>query len=491
MVVFVMMLSGALKNESTAQLTLGVSFQTFYDELSPYGEWIYYPEYGYAWSPDDYRYDDFHPYRSGGHWAWSDDYEWFWVSDYDWGWAPFHYGRWFYDSYYGWLWVPDYDWSPAWVVWRGGGDYYGWAPMRPGISTNLYFGRYSLPNDYWCFAPRQYITSPRIYDHCVDRYQNTMIINNTTIINNYKQVNNVYTTGPSKYEAERYTRNRIQPVKIRETKNPGRMKERNNEIDVYKPSISRQGSGDIAPRRFEQYKQRDINRIDRRNTDNSEIRRDRNTPPIKERRDETNDQPITDNRKIFDQRRTDRQNEEKQKGQRTFPGDERSNNRTDRRNETQQPQSQRQLENPGRQHNRVERKIETQPAQHNPPNFENQGSERRNNRIDSRNNEVQRPQRSYQPQIENQRTERQNTGPDVQRPQRQFQPQIENPRIERQNSRPEMQRPQPQSQPQIENPVNQRTKPTQRVENRAGQQPGINGNGQQNQNNNRGGKRQF
>ena len=49
----------------------------------------------------------------------------------------FHYGRWFYDPYYGWLWVPGYDWSPAWVTWRGGGDYYGWAPIRPGISISI------------------------------------------------------------------------------------------------------------------------------------------------------------------------------------------------------------------------------------------------------------------------------------------------------------------------------------------------------------------
>src|SRR5437762_2316586 len=99
-----------------------VSYQTFYDDLSPYGQWVDYPGYGYVWVPD--AGSDFRPYSTNGHWVWSEDYEWMWVSDYDWGWAPFHYGRWEEDPAYGWFWVPGYEWSPAWVIWRNGGDYY-------------------------------------------------------------------------------------------------------------------------------------------------------------------------------------------------------------------------------------------------------------------------------------------------------------------------------------------------------------------------------
>ena len=67
-----------------------VSYQTFYDELSPHGRWVEYPGQGYVWVPD--AEEDFQPYSTNGHWVWSDDYEWMWVSDYEWGWAPFHYG---------------------------------------------------------------------------------------------------------------------------------------------------------------------------------------------------------------------------------------------------------------------------------------------------------------------------------------------------------------------------------------------------------------
>jgi hypothetical protein len=38
--------------KAKAQPGVSVSFQTFYDELSPYGQWIDDPNYGYVWVPD-------------------------------------------------------------------------------------------------------------------------------------------------------------------------------------------------------------------------------------------------------------------------------------------------------------------------------------------------------------------------------------------------------------------------------------------------------
>src|SRR5690606_27333721 len=94
-----------------------VSFQTFYDELSPYGQWIQDPQYGYVWVPDVQ--DDFRPYSTNGRWAMT-EYGNTWVSNYAWGWAPFHYGRWTFNNYYGWVWLPGTQWAPAWVSWRHG-----------------------------------------------------------------------------------------------------------------------------------------------------------------------------------------------------------------------------------------------------------------------------------------------------------------------------------------------------------------------------------
>jgi hypothetical protein len=247
------LLAGSLVNKVSAQGRGDVSYQTFYDELSPYGQWIDYPEYGYVWVPNEGR--SFRPYSTGGRWVWSDNYEWMWVSDYSWGWAPFHYGRWFEDPMYGWMWMPGYEWAPAWVAWRDGGDYYGWAPLRPGINISIGFslGSYNPPVDYWCFAPRRYITSHRINNYCVDRGRNVTIINNTTIINNYsRRNNNVFVTGPRRHEAERYA-GRITPVRFSESSRPGRSQVRNNRVSIYRPQVQRDDDRRFAPRNFNRY----------------------------------------------------------------------------------------------------------------------------------------------------------------------------------------------------------------------------------------------
>lgn len=228
-----------------------VTYQDFYNELSPYGRWVEYPGQGYVWVPDTGN--DFQPYSTNGRWVWTEDYQWMWVSDYDWGWAPFHYGRWDHDDYYGWYWVPGYEWAPAWVAWRDGGDYYGWAPLRPGFSISINIGTYNPPNIFWCFTPRRYITSPRWYDYRVDRSLNINIINYTTIINyNRYDRNYGFRCGPRRYDAELYC-GRINPVRFRETYSPGRTVYRNNEINVYRPRVRNDNSGRLAPQRFERY----------------------------------------------------------------------------------------------------------------------------------------------------------------------------------------------------------------------------------------------
>ena len=230
-----------------------VDYQTFYDELSPHGNWVEYPGYGYVWQPSIGN--DFRPYSTGGHWVWSDRYEWVWVSDYDWGWAPFHYGRWFQDARYGWLWVPGYEWSGAWVTWRDGGDYYGWAPIRPGfnISININLGGYNAPYDWWTFTPRRYILYPNWYNHRVDYHRNVTIINQTTIINNYYYGDSYgFRTGPRRSSFEVYT-GRVTHVQFRQSNRPGRTTFRNNELSIYRPSVRQQEQNDtrIAPRRFQ------------------------------------------------------------------------------------------------------------------------------------------------------------------------------------------------------------------------------------------------
>ena len=108
------------------------AYQQFDAALQPYGTWTDDPSYGQVWEPSpEVVGTDFEPYESGGQWIASSDYGFNWVSDWDWGWAPFHYGRWIWRVPGGWAWIPGSIWGPAWVNWRYGGGYVGWAPMGP------------------------------------------------------------------------------------------------------------------------------------------------------------------------------------------------------------------------------------------------------------------------------------------------------------------------------------------------------------------------
>lgn len=237
---------------NTSKAQGSVSLQVFYDELQPYGTWMEYGNYGYVWIPRVDR--GFSPYASNGYWI-NTEYGNTWVSDYSWGWAPFHYGRWFYDDFYGWLWVPDTEWAPAWVAWRGGGGYYGWAPLMPGFGIQASFGYYDrIPHHYWSFVPYRYITYRHVYAHCVPRPQVVNIIHHTTIVtHNYTDNRRrTFFTGPSRNEIEKTNRQRVAVHKINDASRPGRSQVQRGTVSIYKPEIdrSREAKTRAVPSRF-------------------------------------------------------------------------------------------------------------------------------------------------------------------------------------------------------------------------------------------------
>ncbi len=238
--------------------------QVFYDELSPYGTWIDYPDYGYVWVPD--AGPDFRPYATNGYWVYS-DYGWTWVSNYSWGWAPFHYGRWFHDDYYGWMWQPGSEWAPAWVTWGGYGDYYCWAPIAPHVSTSVAFGGGWTPPAYsWNVVPGRNMTHSNVGNY-IER-NNSLVVNHITVINNVNNYNNgrpngnsastrvVYNRGPQIGDVENVTHNRIQPVRVTSNSSPGVQVMANNQLSVYRPAIQVNATGNNrpAPKRVESYR---------------------------------------------------------------------------------------------------------------------------------------------------------------------------------------------------------------------------------------------
>jgi hypothetical protein len=201
-----------------------VSIDFIYDNLSG-GNWIDVEGYGYGWQPDVVVRDpNWRPY-SDGYWAYT-DYGWTWISYEDFGWATYHYGRWANLADYGWVWLPgtDLDWGPAWVSWRTGGDYIGWAPLPPRGPGVVYEGQpigvnvdvaFDIGPESYNFCDVRFIGEPVLRDRIFPPVQNVTYITNTVNVTNiYVQNNVVYNYGPDYAVVNRYSSRPIQRLAI-------------------------------------------------------------------------------------------------------------------------------------------------------------------------------------------------------------------------------------------------------------------------------------
>lgn len=386
--------------QTFAQPGVNMSRQDFYDELSPYGDWMDYPSYGQVWRPNVDA--GFQPYATDGRWEMT-EYGNTWVSDYPWGWAPFHYGRWQFDDYYGWIWIPDYEWGPAWVSWRSGGGYYGWAPLGPGMNIGM---NINLPYNYWVFVPDIYIRSPRVFSYCVPRNRIGNIFGSTTYITNYYRYNNrAYVYGPNRYDIERITRSRINVYRADDLHRQYRYGQRNsarnyarNDVrrdDGYaRPNYNARDSWNNNPRPNDNNRDRNNDNVRSRNDDNRTPRNDRfdnngNTSPRGLQPDNTN-QPNRGNR--GDERTY--QAPERGNAQRTW-----SDNNNNPRNSTDISRNQRErTEQPERtppQPNRQEQRAYQAPER---GGAQRTWSDRGAANPQTRSNQEVRPQRSTSPE---------------------------------------------------------------------------------------------
>lgn len=284
-----------------------IGYDVFYNDLSPYGRWIDYPEYGYVWVPTVEV--GFRPYASNGHWAFT-SYGWTWVSNYSWGWATFHYGRWMYEDGYGWMWMPGHQWAPAWVMWGRSGGYYGWAPLAPRVQVGVSVG-WTPPSRYWNFVPSEHITQTNINNYVINRTtnitevnnieKNVTIINNTNIhnIKNYNVTNNYY-AGPQREEVEKATHQRLSIMKVATTNKPGQTSSGKDQLVMYRPAVKENNTADKpAPSKFEVFKKNkplpeNINE-ERSVNSSPDIRSDRNSKINEEKNNNiiNNSVPVT------------------------------------------------------------------------------------------------------------------------------------------------------------------------------------------------------
>jgi hypothetical protein len=207
-----------------------VSIDFFYNNLGDDGSWIEVGDYGYCWQPNVAANDaNWRPYADG-YWAYT-DVGWTWVSYESFGWATYHYGRWARVADHGWLWVPGTEWGPAWVSWRTGGDYVGWAPLPPrrvDYGEPIYEGRpitsrvdieFSIGPSYYNFCDVRYIGEPVLRQRIFEPTQNITYINQTVNVTNITYSNNVvYNNGPDYNYLSAYSTRPIQRLRLqRET----------------------------------------------------------------------------------------------------------------------------------------------------------------------------------------------------------------------------------------------------------------------------------
>jgi hypothetical protein len=244
-----------------------VSFQVFYDQLNPYGQWVNNANFGFIWIPD--AGNDFSPYSSNGYWVMT-EYGWTWVSDYSWGWAPFHYGRWDYDNHFGWFWVPDNEWGPSWVIWRSADDYYGWTPMRPGISISSSYGNGYSDIDHWNFIRYKDFGKRDIHQYYMNKKDKEQIIINSVVINNTytdSKRNLIYITGPHREDVQKTTGRIFNNIPVRDYEKPGE-KINNRELQIYRPQVDRNSNTYQKPVPSKLTEIKDIKTQAERNGDN-------------------------------------------------------------------------------------------------------------------------------------------------------------------------------------------------------------------------------
>lgn len=270
------------------------SYQIFYDQLSPYGQWIEYKNYGYVWVPETNADVNFAPYSNNGHWE-STVYGWTWISDYSWGWAVFHYGRWSFNDSFGWFWVPDSEWGPAWVNWREADGYYGWSPMAPDMNVYISLNMDYNPNNYWQFVEYRSFGRRNVSQYTVNRRECELLGEKSRIIR-YTYIDNqrraTYPSGPSPEEVQVSSGRAVTRLSLRDNDRPGQEMS-NGELKIYRPQISQdQNARKPAPARVT-----NSNEIRQRTSVNT-TNENRQAEPLNKQDNKRNDNQRNDNQPV-------------------------------------------------------------------------------------------------------------------------------------------------------------------------------------------------
>jgi hypothetical protein len=219
-----------------------VSFQSFYDVLSPMGEWIQITKEDIDEDLNDGEGQSFSSYFEGddellfiwkpqvengwkpymnGKWEYT-DHGWLWISSDKWGNSTYNYGRWWNSPKYGWVWLPGYTWAPAWVRWKVTGNHYGWTALTPkakwksenGITGANY--KYNNSDKDWVFVNDGSFAGDISNTNVVPVSENSMLVKSgNDIIGITSENEKIITSGPDVNDVEKHTGKKYGKKKLR------------------------------------------------------------------------------------------------------------------------------------------------------------------------------------------------------------------------------------------------------------------------------------
>jgi hypothetical protein len=221
---------------ATTELTIEV----FEAGLAGHGEWHPSARHGRVWRPLHVP-ADWQPYLHG-EWVWTGD-GWFWLTDEPWGWATYHYGRWAYDPVLGWIWVPGFVWAPAWVAWRVGDGFVGWAPLYPGYVA-WWIDAYPIVAAHWIFVPTHVFVGVRVETVAVSRARVAPLIRVARPApppDVRRRSDAPALGGPPRRHVEKHVGHPVRPTRIVAAPTPSdaRRRTEGGAIPVYRPAPTR------------------------------------------------------------------------------------------------------------------------------------------------------------------------------------------------------------------------------------------------------------
>jgi len=164
-----------------------------------------------------------------------------------------------YDASRGWLWVPGGEWASAWVSWRYGDGYIGWAPIPPVIGWSDGAGLIPsglaidewIPPFWYCFVEEEFFFKEQVKDYITLSARNDTLVKLTKNVTSYAASDHhvinraIDIDRIEKDTGQAINRYRIVDVESRRAECRARVKD--GEMAFYRPDVSTATRGP-APR---------------------------------------------------------------------------------------------------------------------------------------------------------------------------------------------------------------------------------------------------